>query len=95
MLRHADLVIHHGGNNSVQEALASGSRQIVLPFSTDQFANAADLERVGRATVLSPNEATSDDLASAVMASLDSPSPPKASRPTTDQLVRAVFDPSS
>ena len=44
MLRGADLAIHHGGNNSVQESLAAGVRQLVLPMSTDQFANAADLE---------------------------------------------------
>ena len=62
MLMHADLAIHHGGNNSMQECLGSGARQIVLPFSTDQFANAADLERIGAATVLSPNEASATDI---------------------------------
>jgi UDP:flavonoid glycosyltransferase YjiC (YdhE family) len=63
MLRHADVAVHHGGNNSVQESLAAGVRQVVLPFSTDQFSNAADLERIGAACVLSPNDATVADLA--------------------------------
>jgi UDP:flavonoid glycosyltransferase YjiC (YdhE family) len=63
MLRGADLAVHHGGNNSVQESLAAGVRQLVLPMSTDQFANAADLERIGAAAVASPNTATADDLA--------------------------------
>lgn len=66
MLRHADVVVHHGGNNSVQEALAAGVRQVVLPFSTDQFSNAADLERIGAAVVLPPNDATAADLAEAI-----------------------------
>jgi zeaxanthin glucosyltransferase len=63
MLDHADVAVHHGGNNSVQEALAAGVRQVVLPFSTDQFSNAADLERTGAACVLSPNDTTAADLA--------------------------------
>ena len=71
MLRHADLVVHHGGNNSVQEALAADVRQIVLPFSTDQFSNAADLERIGAAAALPPNDATAAELAQAIAAQLD------------------------
>lgn len=91
MLRSADLVIHHGGNNSVQEALAAGVRQIVLPFSTDQFSNAADLERIGAAGVLAPNEATAADLALAFDVGL-SPLRRWASDPVSgDVLVDAVF----
>lgn len=73
LLQHADLVIHHGGNNSVQESLAMGVRQIVLPFSTDQFANATDLERCDFASVWAPNEVTSDDLTDAMALELDRP----------------------
>jgi zeaxanthin glucosyltransferase len=68
MLRGADVAIHHGGNNSVQESLAAGVRQLVVPMSTDQFANAADLERVGAAAVAPPNSATSVDLADIIAA---------------------------
>jgi MGT family glycosyltransferase len=75
LLQHADLVIHHGGNNSVQESLAMGVRQVVLPFSTDQFANAADLERTGSASVWAPNEITCDHLAEAMALELDKPEP--------------------
>ena len=70
MLPYADLAIHHGGNNSVQESLAVGTPQIVLPFSTDQFANAADLERTGAAAVASPNDVTAVGLAAAIIARL-------------------------
>ena len=75
MLRGADLVVHHGGNNSVQESLAAGARQLVMPMSTDQFANAADLERTGAAAVASPNDATTDDLAAMITALLGSERP--------------------
>ncbi len=77
MLRAADVVIHHGGNNSVQESLAAGVRQLVVPMSTDQFANAADLERTGAAAVAPPNDATCADLAAMIDALLavEPPSP--------------------
>jgi zeaxanthin glucosyltransferase len=77
MLRGADVAIHHGGNNSVQESLAAGVRQLVVPMSTDQFANAADLERTGKAVVAPPNDATSADLAAMIAALLvvEAPSP--------------------
>jgi zeaxanthin glucosyltransferase len=91
MLRSADMIVHHGGNNSVQEALAAGARQVVLPFSTDQFSNAADLERIGAACVLSPNEATAAVLALAIDVGLDSIPRPAAEVVGVDGLVDATF----
>jgi zeaxanthin glucosyltransferase len=86
MLRGADVAIHHGGNNSVQESLAAGVRQLVVPMSTDQFANAADLERTGAAMVLSPNEATSADLATAISALLATERPSATVAPDRRRL---------
>ncbi len=91
MLRHADLIVHHGGNNSVQEAFAAGVRQIVLPFSTDQFSNGADLERIGAASVLPPNETTAVDLALAIDAGLTAVRRPASETVSVDDLVDAVF----
>ncbi len=91
MLRSADLIIHHGGNNSVQEALAAGVRQLVLPFSTDQFVNAADLERIGAATVLAPNGSTAADIAVAVDATLASAQPQPVPTLSHRELVSMVF----
>ena len=91
MLRSADLVVHHGGNNSVQEALAAGVHQLVLPFSTDQFSNGADLERIGAASVLAPNEATVEDLARAIKFGLTSARRLACKTLSTNNLVEAVF----
>ena len=91
MLAHADLAVHHGGNNSVQESLAAGVRQVVLPFSTDQFSNASDLERTGAASALAPNVATAADLAQAIDARLGASAPAAIDPVTNDALVDAAF----
>ncbi len=93
LLASADLAVHHGGNNSVQESFATGVRQVVLPFSTDQFSNAADLERVELAHVLAPNEATVAELADSMDAALKSPPPRVMGRLDPDELVDALFAP--
>jgi zeaxanthin glucosyltransferase len=69
LLRHASLSITHGGCNSVVETIAAGVPMVVLPFSTDQFAIAADLERTGRGRCLDPNALTSPALLSEVLTS--------------------------
>ena len=73
LLSHASVAVSHGGNNSVQEALAAGVDQVLLPFSTDQFAIAADLERAGVAGVADPNRATAHDLATEIADRLERP----------------------
>ena len=90
LLSHADLAIHHGGNNSVQESMAAGVRQMILPFSTDQFAGAADLERSCAAVVVPPNTTRSDEIASAVDRLLSSPAPEAVQKPTDDELLDAL-----
>ncbi len=92
LLGHSDMAIHHGGNNSVQEALAAGVRQVILPFSTDQFANAADLERNRVAVVADPNRIPSTEIADAVEAALARPAPQRTAPTDVDRLVDAVLD---
>ena len=91
LLQHAALAIHHGGNNSVQESLTAGVRQVVLPFSTDQFANAADLERVAGATTLDPNAVDRDAVAAAVTAGLASGAPERIDPPSDSRLADVVM----
>lgn len=66
LLAHTDVFVNHGGNGSVTEAAAAGVPQVVLPFSTDQFAGAEAVERTGLGVALAPNTLTVDDLVAAV-----------------------------
>lgn len=66
LLEGASLAVTHGGNNSVTEAIGAGVPLLVLPFSTDQFAGAAAVERAGLGRALAPNTATVAELAGAL-----------------------------
>jgi MGT family glycosyltransferase len=57
LLERASLLVTHGGNNSVTEALTYGVPLIVLPFSTDQFDAAAAIEGHAAGIALDPNHA--------------------------------------
>ena len=66
LLAHTDVLVTHGGNNSVTEACAAGVPLVVLPMSTDQFAGASAIERAGVGVVLDPNTLTPAALVDAV-----------------------------
>ena len=55
-----DLVICHGGNNTITEALHTGLPLLVGPFASDQFAGAEDIRRAG---VGDPSPPTAPDRA--------------------------------
>jgi SLT domain-containing protein len=52
------------------EALTAGLPVVALPFSTDQFAVAADLVDARVGVAVDPNRATADDLAAAIRLAL-------------------------
>jgi zeaxanthin glucosyltransferase len=66
MLEHTDVFINHGGNGSVTEAATAGVPMVVLPFSTDQFAGAAAIERAGLGRAMPPNGLDADALVGVV-----------------------------
>ena len=74
LVAHAAAAVTHAGNNGVTEALAHGVPLLVLPFSTDQFAVAADLERTGLGRAADPNAVTAAEIREGVLALLDGPS---------------------
>ena len=88
LLHRTAVVVTHGGNNSVTEALTAGVPMVVLPFSTDQFAGAAAIEAAGLGAALDPNAVTSVELGTAVRAVLDGHAPHVA-RGIGEELRRA------
>jgi UDP:flavonoid glycosyltransferase YjiC (YdhE family) len=73
LLREADLLISHGGNNSVTEALEHGVPLLVMPFSTDQFDGAAAVERHLIGLALDPNASSRPLIAGSIRGLLASP----------------------
>ncbi|KJY19517.1 UDP-glucuronosyl/UDP-glucosyltransferase [Streptomyces sp. NRRL S-104] len=62
LLPHVDAMVHHGGANSFTECLHSGVPALVLPFSSDQFAVARDVERAGVGLARDPNALAPGDV---------------------------------
>jgi len=81
-----DIVVCHGGNNTVTEALTAGRPVLALPFSTDQFAGAEDLRRAGLGDAIDPATMTADDVATALTALFTGDAAPRAAVLGTDLL---------
>ncbi|MET0589615.1 MAG: glycosyltransferase, partial [Naasia sp.] len=75
LLSAAAVAVSHGGNNSVTEAAAHGVPMIVLPFSTDQFAGGAAIERTGAGDVLDPNSVSADEIGASLRRLASQPRP--------------------
>jgi zeaxanthin glucosyltransferase len=71
LLKYADVVIHHGGVSSFTETLYMAKPMIVLPFSSDQFNVAYDVESNNLGVVIDPNNFDQETLADAFEAVTD------------------------
>jgi zeaxanthin glucosyltransferase len=66
LLPYMDMVFHHAGNNSFTETLYYGKPAVVLPFSSDQFSIAHDIEKFNLGQVLNPNNFTAQEFQKAL-----------------------------
>jgi MGT family glycosyltransferase len=66
LLRRVDAVVTHGGNNTVQECLATGRPMVVIPFGGDQVSNAHRVERLGVGLRMSATALSADTVRTAV-----------------------------
>jgi MGT family glycosyltransferase len=66
ILPHVDLVITHGGNNTVTESFHFGKRMLVLPLFWDQYDNAQRVDELGYGVRLDTYGHAPDQLRAAV-----------------------------
>jgi UDP:flavonoid glycosyltransferase YjiC (YdhE family) len=66
LLPQVEVVFHHGGVSSFTESLYAAKPMIVMPFSSDQFNVAKDVERQRLGAVLDPNHLTAERVAAAL-----------------------------
>jgi UDP:flavonoid glycosyltransferase YjiC (YdhE family) len=66
LLPYIDMVFHHAGNNSFTETLYYGKPAVALPFSSDQFSIAHDIEKFNLGQVLNPNNITAQEFLKAL-----------------------------
>ncbi len=66
LIPHMDLIIHHAGGNSFLETFAHNKPSLAMPFATDEFAIAADIQNQGLGIVLNPNTFTPQELVESI-----------------------------
>lgn len=88
VLKHAGLVVHHGGTGTVLGTLAAGLPQLVLPQGADQFVNAETLSALGAAKALVGDEITVDALGAAARELLEDPKPREVAKGVAAEIAR-------
>ena len=82
-----DLVISHGGSNTMLGALAHGIPQVMVPITADQPLNAERCSAVGVARVVPASLATAASIREAALSVLADPSYRRAAQRIRDEMV--------
>lgn len=67
VLPYCDIVVSHGGSGTILSALTLGLPQVCLPQGADQFLNAATVAASGAGLSITPDAASGDSIAAAVV----------------------------
>ncbi len=62
LMPYVDTVIFHGGCNTFTEAMYYGKKMMILPFSSDQFNIAYDVQKNKLGSIVDPNDFNQQDL---------------------------------
>ncbi len=73
LMQYVDTVVFHGGCNTLTEAMYHGKEMVILPFSSDQFNIAYDIEKHNLGRILDPNNFSQQHLATALAELEESP----------------------
>ncbi|MFP3322372.1 glycosyltransferase [Planococcus sp. SIMBA_160] len=73
LMQYVDTVVFHGGCNTLTEAMYYGKEMVILPFSSDQFNIAYDIEKHNLGRILDPNNFSQQHLATALAELEESP----------------------
>jgi UDP:flavonoid glycosyltransferase YjiC (YdhE family) len=74
LLRRCELMVMHGGSNSLLQALDSGIPMVVVPLIADQFFNAHVAHGLGLGPVVQREQLAPESIRAAVEEALDNPS---------------------
>jgi len=66
VIEQADVVVHHGGNNTFNECLYYGTPAVIMPYVWDGHDNATRVDETGHGLKLHRSEWTDDELADAI-----------------------------
>lgn len=72
LLPHCALLVHHGGIGTTAQAMATGTAQIIMPWSFDQFDNAERSQRLGVAGIIPLRQFKSERIAREIKSMIDS-----------------------
>jgi len=86
LVRSCDVVVHHGGGNTMLACLAAGVPQVLLPYMVNNRVASRRLGAAGLAVVLEPGEDTDENVTAAVARVLSEPGFREAARRVAGEI---------